>query len=320
MMAQTDQVKFSICIPAFKQKHLKECIASILAQVEESFELVILNDNSPEPVEDTVMGFDDHRIRYYSNERNVGAYNLVNNWNKCLELSKGEYIVIMGDDDLLEPDYLQEFSKLIGLYPDLEVFHCRSQIIDDAGKTQLLTPSCPNYEDVYDAIWHRLNQYRSNYISDFMYRTASLRERGGFYFLPLAWGADDITSFIAAAEKGIAHSNRPVFKYRSHALSISSTSSNDLDKLQADMGYADWLRGFLSHQPVHLSDLTVYHHLLAHQDRYMHTRKIFTMTKLMMHKPIGKAFNWFKNRKKYQISTKDILLAALKSRKLKLSS
>ncbi len=319
-MAQTDQVKFSICIPAYKHKHLKACISSILAQREESFELIVLNDDSPEPVEEIVRTFDDARIRYYRNEKNVGAYHLVNNWNKCLELAKGEYIVIMGDDDLLEPDYLQEFTKLIGLHPDLEVFHCRSQIIDDSGKTQLLTPSCPNFEDVYDAIWHRLNQYRSNYISDFMYRRTSLVARGGFYFLPLAWGSDDITAYIAAAEKGIAHSNKPVFKYRSHALSISSTSSNDLDKLEADLGYAAWLKEFLAKKPLHLDDHTVYHHLAAQQDRYMHSRKIYTMTKLMMHQPLGKAIKWFNQRKKYNISAKDILLAAVKSRKMKQSS
>jgi glycosyltransferase involved in cell wall biosynthesis len=318
-MKQTKQVKFSICIPAYKNKFLKACINSILVQEEEQFELIVLNDNSPEPVEDTVKEFNDPRIRYYKNDTNVGAYQLVDNWNKCLDLALGEYLVIMGDDDLLEPNYLKEFAKLIALHPDLEVFHCRSQIIDESGVTQLLTPSCPEFEDVYDAIWHRLNQYRSNYISDFMYRTSSLRARGGFYFLPLAWGSDDITAFIAAAEKGIAHSNKPVFKYRSHGLSITSTSSNDLGKLEADLGYAAWLKEFLKNPPAPNEEQSVYEHLVSQQDRYMRQRKIYTMTKLMLHNPLRKFISWFKLRKKYHLETKDILLAAVKSRKMKSS-
>src|SRR5690606_27048657 len=217
-------------------------------------------------------------INYYKNDINVGALNLVDNWNKCLSLAVGEFVVIMGDDDLLDRDFLKEFSSLISEYPDLDVYHCRSKIINDAGETLMLTPSCPSYEKVYDSIWHRLQQFRSNYISDYMYRTNTLRERGGFYFLPLAWGSDDITAFIATAERGIAHSNRPVFYYRSNNLSITSTG-NELEKMNANLGYESWLAAFLHQKPVDEEDETVYRHLLAKQNYYMQQRKIFTMTK-----------------------------------------
>src|SRR5690606_26858445 len=193
-------VIYSICIPAYKSKYLKDCIQSILRQSLDNLELIILNDCSPEPVEEIALRFKDSRINYHKNPSNVGALNLVDNWNKCLSLAQGEFVMIMGDDDLLEPDYLEEFSKLIEAYPDLEVYHCRSKIIDDDGGTVMLTPSSPSYERVYDSIWHRLRQYRSNYISDYLYRTKTLKQRKGFYYLPLAWGSDDITAFIASGE------------------------------------------------------------------------------------------------------------------------
>jgi len=274
--------------------------------------LIILNDCSPEPVEEIVMQFKDSRIHYHKNPTNVGALNLVDNWNKCLSLANGEYIMIMGDDDLLESDYLEEFSKLIEAYPDLEVYHCRSKIIDDDGGTVMLTPSSPSYERVYDSIWHRLRQYRSNYISDYLYRTKTLRDRGGFYYLPLAWGSDDITAFIASAEKGIAHSNKPVFNYRSNRLSISSTG-DDLEKMNANLGYAEWLRGFLRQRPTDPEDLTVWNHLVADQDKYMHQRKIYTMTKSMASDPVQKSFFWFEHRQKFNLSVVDILKSAVKS-------
>lgn len=311
-------IKFSICIPAYKSKYLQECIHSILGQSEENFELIILNDCSPEPVEEITSRIQDKRIRYYKNDKNVGAVNLVENWNKCLSLARGEFIVIMGDDDLLEPFYLKEFSGIITAYPGLEVYHCRSKIINDEGKPIMLSPSCPSYERVYDSIWHRLNQLRSNYISDYMYRTSSLKERGGFYFLPLAWGSDDITAFIASAEKGIAHSNKPVFNYRSNRLSITSTG-NDLEKMNANLNYAAWLRGFLQQKPMDTEDWIVYRHLLAHQNRYMQQRKIFTMTKSMLTNPLEKSRLWIKHRKKYGLSMGEILLAAAKSWKMKKS-
>ncbi len=305
-------VKYSICIPAYKSKYLKACIQSILQQSLDNLELIVLNDCSPEPVEEIVMQFKDSRINYHKNPVNVGALNLVDNWNKCLSLAIGEFVVIMGDDDLLEPDYLEEFSRLIEAYPDLDVYHCRSRVIDDDGKTVMLTPSSPSYERVYDSIWHRLRQYRSNYISDYLYRTAPLRDRGGFYYLPLAWGSDDITAYIASAEKGIAHSNKPVFNYRSNRLSISSTG-NDLEKMNANQGYAEWLKEFLRQKPTDPDDLTVWNHLVANQDNYMQQRKIFTMTKSMASDPIQKIFFWLKHRQKFDLSIKDIMKAAVKS-------
>src|SRR5690606_37091863 len=133
--------KFSVCIPAYKGRFLAECMQSILAQSVGDFELIVLNDCSQEPVTQIVTAVHDSRIRYYENERNVGAVQLTANWNKCLALAQGEYIVMMGDDDRLEPDYLEEFARLIRDYPNLDVYHCRSVIIDDRGEPLQLTPA-----------------------------------------------------------------------------------------------------------------------------------------------------------------------------------
>ncbi len=88
---------FTIGIPAFKGTYLKDCIDSILAQTTTDFELVIINDASPDPIHELVQNYDDERIRYYENDHNIGAEHVVQNWNRCLEHAKGKYIVLMGD-------------------------------------------------------------------------------------------------------------------------------------------------------------------------------------------------------------------------------
>ncbi|MFN3998938.1 glycosyltransferase [Algoriphagus sp.] len=305
-------IKFSICIPAYKSKYLKECIDSILVQTIPDFELIILNDCSPEPVKEIIAAVDDQRIRYFENEKNVGPVNLVDNWNKCLNYAIGEFVIIMGDDDILAPHYLEEFLSLISTFPDLEVYHCRSLIIDDFGNEVMLTPSLPRFEHVYDSIWHRLHQLRSNYISDYVYRTETLRSRGGFFKLPLAWGSDDITAFIASAEKGIAHSNEPVFHYRSNRLSITSTG-RDQDKMEADLGYADWLKTFLKNNPPKKSDEVVYTHLSRNLEHYIRLRKIYTMMVSMRSNRFSKLMMWIKGREKFSLSLGTIFVAFLKS-------
>ncbi|MBN7809333.1 glycosyltransferase [Algoriphagus sp. H41] len=305
-------VKFSICIPAYKSAFLRECIQSILDQSLGDFELIILNDCSPQPVREIVEQFTDPRIRYFSNEKNVGAYHLVDNWNKCLSLGNGEFFLIMGDDDRLHPDYLSEFSTLMEKFPGLNVYHCRSKIIDDEGHTLRLTPALPAFEHAFDSIWQRLEQLRSNYISDYVYRTEALRVQGGFYDLPLAWGSDDITAFIASAELGIAHTNRPVFEYRSNAQSITSTGS-DLVKMEANLDYADWLRQFLKRQAADETDSVARDFLLTHFDRLMAKRKAYTLLLSLGSSRWEKASKWWQKRREYGLSSRDIAVAFLKS-------
>ena len=48
------KIRFSIAIPAYKSYYLKECIDSILVQSYEDFELIIVNDASPEDLDSIV--------------------------------------------------------------------------------------------------------------------------------------------------------------------------------------------------------------------------------------------------------------------------
>ena len=72
-----NQILFSITIPAYKRAFLQECIQSVLTQTYADFELVIVNDHSPEDLDEIVNGFHDERIRYYKNEMGFGAEHVV---------------------------------------------------------------------------------------------------------------------------------------------------------------------------------------------------------------------------------------------------
>lgn len=243
-------MRFTIGIPAFKAAFLKECINSVLTQSFTDFELIVINDASPDAIDEIVLSFNDKRIRYYKNDKNTGAENVVNNWNKCLDSAVGEYFILLGDDDKLEPDYLEEFNGLILKYSHLDVFHCRSKIIDGNSEIIGLTPSWPEFESVYDNIWHRLSGYRIQYISDFVYRTDALKNEGGFYFIPLAWGSDDITSYRQMLHKGIAHTNQCLLNYRNSPVTISNSGNIEL-KLLAIQKEKYWFMNFVENaQPV----------------------------------------------------------------------
>ena len=225
-------MKFSITIPAYKKRYLAEAVESVIRQTYNDFELIIVDDCSPEELYSIVQSFSDSRIRYYRNQRNYGAVDVVDNWNKCIEYAKGEYIICMGDDDRLKPCCLEELAKLIKKYPDCHVFHSLTDIIDEQGNVCKKLEKRPEYESAFNMLLKRL-QGRSQYIGDFCYSVEKLRESGGFFPLPLAWGSDDITAVRAAIKKGIANTQTECFEYRVNSSSISEDNTNDIIKIEA---------------------------------------------------------------------------------------
>ena len=55
-------ILFSITIPAYKSKYLKEAIDSCLLQSYTNFELIIVDDASPENLHEIVSQYHDKRI------------------------------------------------------------------------------------------------------------------------------------------------------------------------------------------------------------------------------------------------------------------
>jgi len=307
---------YSIAIPAYKASFLKECIDSILKQTNPDFELIIVNDASPENIDEIVAGYSDKRIRYYKNEKNFGAEHVVDNWNKCLSYAKGDYFVLMGDDDRMEPDFLSEFDLLISKYPALDVYHCRAFIINEKSEKIALSPSWSEFESVYENMWHRINTRRLQFISDFVYKTSTLNANGGFYKLPLAWASDDISSYIAMSQKGIAHTNKPVFCYRRNSQTISSTGSITL-KLEAISLEKEWMRNFLAFTPNSLIDNIFHQNLSAGVIKHIQKKRIQTISHSFSKGLIPQFIKWFFKRKSAELRVVELLYSVLEFLKRK---
>lgn len=229
-------MKFSITIPAYKQKFLYEAIESCLAQTYKDFELIIVDDASPEDLKSVVDRFQDSRIRYYRNEKNCGALNVVDNWNICLSYAKGDYVICMGDDDRLLPNCLEKYSKLIEKIPGLAVYHGMTEIIDEKSRVTDMQEARPEREGVYSMISGRLRNSRQQYIGDWLFRRSDLVLMNGYYKMPMAWGSDDLTAYMLAEDKGVANTQTPVFQYRMNSLTISNSGHfREKAKIQFDV-------------------------------------------------------------------------------------
>ena len=230
---------FSITIPAYKARFLDEAIKSVIAQTYQDWQLVIVDDCSPEDLKSIVEPYlADSRVEYYRNEKNCGAVDVVDNWNICLSHCTGDYVICMGDDDRLLPCCLEELSKTIDKYPELNVYHLQTEIIDESGKVIETLEERPEQEDVLSLMTKRW-EGRKQYIGDFCYSRKHLNAFGGYYPLPYAWGSDDITLFRAALPSGIANVSRTGFQYRENQYSIS-LSHNDAEKVATVLLQREW--------------------------------------------------------------------------------
>lgn len=312
-------MKFSITIPAYKQKYLYEAIKSCLAQTYKDFELIIVDDASPENLKTVVERFHDKRIKFYRNEKNCGAVDVVDNWNTCLSYAKGDYVICMGDDDCLSDCCLSEYVKLMEKYPKLGVYHAWTEVIDEHSEYLTMQQPRPEWESCLSLLWNRWNGRNRQYIGDFCFKRDLLILNGGFMKLPLAWASDDISAVIAARQGGIANTQVPCFKYRQNRQTITSTGNVDI-KMDAILTEKEWYQNFIKEYRQNISD-NIPHKFLDIEQKYMksieseidqHFKKKYRMQmQADMRISLCRIFHWMKKKEKYGISSKRVLYAGL---------
>jgi len=124
--------KVSVCMPVYNgAAYIAESIESVLAQTYKDFRLIVCDNCSADNTGDIVRSFDDDRITYVRNERNLG---LVGNANRCLDLADGEYIHILHHDDLMLPENLERKVCLLDENREVGFVHSNISIIDAEGQ------------------------------------------------------------------------------------------------------------------------------------------------------------------------------------------
>src|SRR5690606_34920843 len=110
--------------------------------------------------------------------------------------------MIMSDDDIIEPDFFEEFNRLTIKHSTKETFHCRVRIIDENNNLIKFSENCPEFESRLDFIHNRVTRKRTLILSDFVVSTDALKRSNGFVTGTSGWGLDEIT-WLKMASKGI---------------------------------------------------------------------------------------------------------------------
>jgi glycosyltransferase involved in cell wall biosynthesis len=112
-------MKISILLPTRNRlTYLKLAIETVRRQDSLDWEIVISDNDSTEDIASYVESLGDGRIRYARTPRFLPV---TENWNAALAMSSGDYVVMMGDDDALLPDYITQMHSLVDRFeqPDM---------------------------------------------------------------------------------------------------------------------------------------------------------------------------------------------------------
>ncbi len=206
--------KVSVIIPAYHHAaFIGEAIDSVLAQTYRDFEIVVVNDGSPDETEEVLLPYiESGKIRYFRQENQGSAAAR----NRGVEMAEGELLAFLDDDDQWLPDKLE--WQVSYLEESDAVMVAGTSLLQGASSKPRWRSRSQAYDVLTLAEFFKGNPVGSP--GQALIRKADLIRAGGFD--ATIWGADDLDLWMRLSQSGeIRRYRRPCLLYRQHASNAS---------------------------------------------------------------------------------------------------
>ncbi|MDQ4490979.1 glycosyltransferase family A protein [Sinomonas sp. ASV486] len=215
-------------------EQMKAAARSVMAQHFKDWRLHVFDDGypSPEP-EQFFAGIDDPRVSYQKNEQNLGANG---NYRKALAQAQAPFVVIMGADDIMLPNYLDVVVRSFEAHAQAVIVQPGVQVIDENGSAVMplvdrvkkacaprsVTPVVLSHEQLAASL------LRANwtYFPSLAWRTETVQQIGFTEGLDVV---QDLAMLLDVADRGgeLVVDPELAFLYRRHSASDSSVRALD---------------------------------------------------------------------------------------------
>lgn len=222
---------------------------SIAAQTCKDFVLYIGDDASPENPKEILEEYKDKiQIVYHRFDENLGGKDLVAQWERCIDLTKGEdWLWLFSDDDMMESTCVEELKKETTKNASLHFIRFSKKFYN------ILTG------EIYNTVYEKGETVFPDFVKDaldltqnhitmpeFAY-TKELYEKYGFVKFPLAWWSDKATylNYIMDSKSVKNLSSVVTFKF---GRNISSDNSEVVVKIKddADLQFLSFMKCFVA--------------------------------------------------------------------------
>ena len=223
---RTDVPTVSVVIPCYRQaEYLPDAVASVVGQTFADWEIVIVDDGSPDDTALVASGLiakhPDRRIRVHR-QANSG---LAGARNAGIEGAKGRYVLPLDADDRIEPRMIETTVGALEGDPTIAIAYTDLQRFGEAGELIRAAEFDPS----------RLPE--ANHLSYCSLYRREVWEAVGGYNSNMVWGYEDWDFWVGAAEKGYRARRvaEPLFLYRVRSNSMYSTTLQHDAELRRQM-------------------------------------------------------------------------------------
>jgi glycosyltransferase involved in cell wall biosynthesis len=218
--------RVTIAIPTYNRatKTLPETLRSAAAQTYPDLEIFVSDNCSTDDTEQVVRAFGP-RIGYVRQPQNLG---LNGNAKACIDLARGDYLLILHDDDLIDPNFVEACIDAVAGSQHVGLIRTGVRLIDADGRVLVERPNRAKTSNSMPELmlsWFR--NETSQYCCNTLYNTYALRQVG--------WGSrrdlfqDALAQVKVAALYGHAHVRDVKASWRRHAGNAGAASRARLD-------------------------------------------------------------------------------------------
>ena len=125
-------MKFSIVIPVYNvEKYIEKCLESVLNQTYDNFEVIVVNDGSPDNSEKIIAQYaqKDKRIKLFTKEN--GGLSDARNYG--VKQCTGDFLLFIDSDDYIEKELLNKLQKVLNK-KKYEVIKFKLSLVNESGE------------------------------------------------------------------------------------------------------------------------------------------------------------------------------------------
>ena len=208
------------------KEHLKQSLQSVLMQDqgEKEMQIAVVDDASTDiDVESVVRDLDVHnRVEFYRNEQNLG---IGGNWNRCVDLAKGEWIHLMHQDDWLRDGFYEQIREGLSFSSSVGMAYVRTIFADMDGDWQSFSKLVKKQSGI-------INDYRGNVHNTGCFPSSNVIKRKVFntvgkYNESLVYSLDKEMTIRISAQYDIWYGKSPLHIFRINEKSQTARLNND---------------------------------------------------------------------------------------------
>ena len=220
---------------------LQEAVASVLGQSDPRWRLVVVEDGDQhQGTAEWIADLADSRVRHLLNPTNLG---ICGNFQRCLDVSTSPWVLFLGCDDVLLPEYVAVVRRAITNNPHVSAIQPAVQVIDSSSR-----PINP----LADRVKRRLSpRFAGSCELAGEPLVTSLMRGNWTYFPAICWRRDDIVTAgfrqdlptvldlallldLACRGRTLLLLDDVAFGYRRHAASASSLAARSAERFEEE--------------------------------------------------------------------------------------